>query len=284
VSCRDGELIRRLCYCYCCDDCRDLFLRRNSCQRRKIVRRRRRRRRNVFFMYMLLQADYAKALQFEAGLEEDIRELQIILRTLGNTIGTPTFVVEFRRPFASMHFLTDRMAMPDSKFKGEYRIERENFIYLNDALQLPQEIRTANRLCFDSRDALMTFLRRLGESSRQSTVGDLTGRDRSSVSRIVKFVASMIVAKWWAALLLDPHRLTRARLAQYARAIEADGCPNDKPASLTAVAIAYSGTATLRSRQPATARNTNKSSVSSRGCARWDPRLNLAPTPDCYSV
>jgi hypothetical protein len=188
-------------------------------QRRKIVRRRRRRRRNVFFMYMLLQADYARALQFEAGLEEDIRALQIILRTLGNTIGTPTFGAEFRRSYASMHFLTDRMAIPDSKFKGEYRIERENFIYLNDALQLPQEIRTANRLCFDSRDALMTFLRRLGESSRQSTVGDLTGRDRSSVSRIVKFVASMIVAKWWAALLLDPHRLTRARLAQYARAI-----------------------------------------------------------------
>jgi hypothetical protein len=59
-------------------------------------------------------------------------------------------------------------------------------------------------------------------------VGDITGCDRSAVSRIVKLVASMIVAKWWTALLLDPHRLTRARLAQYARAIEADGCPYDK--------------------------------------------------------
>jgi hypothetical protein len=74
----------------------------------------------------------------------------------------------------------------------------------------------------------MTFLLRLGESSRQSTVGDLTGCDRSAVSRIVKLVASMIVAKWWAALLLDPHRLSRARLAQYMRAIEADGRPYDK--------------------------------------------------------
>jgi hypothetical protein len=67
-------------------------------QRRMIVRRRRRRRRYVFFMYMLLQADYARALKFEAGLEEDITELQIILRTLGNKIGTPKFGVEFRRP------------------------------------------------------------------------------------------------------------------------------------------------------------------------------------------
>jgi DDE superfamily endonuclease len=59
-------------------------------------------------------------------------------------------------------------------------------------------------------------------------VGDLTGRGRSDIYRIVKLVASMIVAKWWAALLLDPHRLTRARPAQYARVIEADGCPYDK--------------------------------------------------------
>jgi hypothetical protein len=59
-------------------------------------------------------------------------------------------------------------------------------------------------------------------------VGDITGRYRSPVSRIVKLVASMLVAKWWAALLLDPHRLTRASLAQYARAIEADGRPYDK--------------------------------------------------------
>jgi hypothetical protein len=79
-------------------------------QRRMIIRRRRRRRRNVFFSYMLLQADYARALKFEAGLEEeDIRELQIILRTLGNKIGTPTFRVEFRRPYVNMHFLTDRV-------------------------------------------------------------------------------------------------------------------------------------------------------------------------------
>jgi hypothetical protein len=67
-------------------------------QRRMIVRRRRCRRRNVFFMYMLLQADYASSLKFEAGLEEDITELQTILRTLGNKIGTPKFGVEFRRP------------------------------------------------------------------------------------------------------------------------------------------------------------------------------------------
>jgi hypothetical protein len=116
--------------------------------------------------------------------------------------------------------------MPDSKFKVEYRIE--NFIYLHDALQLPQEIRTANRLCFDTRDALMTFLRQLGESSRKSTVGDLTSRDRSAVSRIVKLVASMIAAKWWAGLLLDPHRLIRASLGQYERVIETDGCPYEK--------------------------------------------------------
>jgi hypothetical protein len=79
-------------------------------------------------MYLLLQADCARALKFEARLEEeDIRELQIILRTLGNQIGTPTFGVEFRRPYVNMHFLTDRVAMPDSKFK-EYRIETENFM------------------------------------------------------------------------------------------------------------------------------------------------------------
>jgi hypothetical protein len=49
-------------------------------QRRMIARRRRRRRRSVFFMYVLLQADYARALKFEAGLEEeDIMDLQIIL-------------------------------------------------------------------------------------------------------------------------------------------------------------------------------------------------------------
>jgi hypothetical protein len=71
----------------------------------------------------------------------------------------------------------------------------------------------------------MTFLRRLGESSRQSKMGYFTGRDRSAVSWIVKLVASVIDAMWCAALLLNPHRLTRARLAQYAREIEADGCP-----------------------------------------------------------
>jgi hypothetical protein len=71
----------------------------------------------------------------------------------------------------------------------------------------------------------MTFLRRLGESSRQPTVGDLTCRARSALSRIVKLAASMIVAKWWTALLLDPNRLTRAMLAQYLCVIEMDGCP-----------------------------------------------------------
>jgi hypothetical protein len=40
----------------------------------------------------------------------------------------------------------------------------------------------------------MPVLRRLGESSRQSMVGDFTGRDRSAVSRIVKLVASVIDA------------------------------------------------------------------------------------------
>jgi hypothetical protein len=73
-----------------------------NAQRRMIVCRRRRRRRNVFVMYMLLQAYYAKALTFEAGLEEeDIRELQIILRTLGNKIGAPTFGVEVVPPALS---------------------------------------------------------------------------------------------------------------------------------------------------------------------------------------
>jgi hypothetical protein len=61
-----------------------------------------------------------------------------------------------------MHSLTDRVAMPDSKFKVVYRIDRESFMYLHDAIQLPQETRTANRLCFDSRDAHMTFLSSLG--------------------------------------------------------------------------------------------------------------------------
>jgi hypothetical protein len=37
-------------------------------------------------------------------------------------------------------------------------------------------------------------------------MGDIPGRDRSAVSRIFKLVASMIAAKWWAALLLDPYR------------------------------------------------------------------------------
>jgi hypothetical protein len=48
------------------------------------------------------------------------------MRSLGNKIGTPTFGVEFRRPYVNLHILTDRVAMSDLKFKVEYRIGREN--------------------------------------------------------------------------------------------------------------------------------------------------------------
>jgi hypothetical protein len=68
-------------------------------QRRMIVRCRRRRRLNEYLMCVLLQAKYARAMEFEAGLEEeDIRDLQIILQSLENKRGTPTFGVEFRCP------------------------------------------------------------------------------------------------------------------------------------------------------------------------------------------
>jgi hypothetical protein len=77
------------------------------------------------------------ALYLPASLRKREQEEEIH-RGLNNHSG-PSRENKLRRPYVNMHFPTDRVAMPDSKFKMEHRIERENFMYQHDALQLPPE-------------------------------------------------------------------------------------------------------------------------------------------------
>jgi hypothetical protein len=118
--------------------------------------------------------------------------------------------------------------MSDNTFRTEFRVNCATFHQLHDALQLPPMIRTAHRWASDSRDALLILLRRLGESSRQSTVADFSGRDRSAISRIVKLTCCMITARWFAAPLLDPHRIAPQHLVLYAHVIVSHGSPLPK--------------------------------------------------------
>jgi nuclease HARBI1 len=98
-------------------------------------------------------------------------------------------------------------------------VRRQHFHRLLSALRLPDDIRTDNWSVFRADNALLIFLRRMGETAREANVAQLTGRDRSAVSRIVKYVACYIVKMWWAAAKFDPKRLNAARLAHYARSI-----------------------------------------------------------------
>jgi hypothetical protein len=151
--------------------------------------------------------------------------MQVALRRLASKVGTPTFGAEFFRPYINLRYLVGKELMSDNKSRTEFRVDRATLHQLRDALQFQPMIRTGNRLALDSRDELLILLRRLGEPSRQATVADFSGRDRSEISRIVKLTCFMITACWFAALLLDPHRQAPQRLAQYERVLESHGSP-----------------------------------------------------------
>jgi DDE superfamily endonuclease len=154
--------------------------------------------------------------------------MQVALRRLASKVGTPTFGAEFFRPYVNLRYLVDKELMSDSKFRTEFRVNRATFHQLHDALQFPPMTRNANRLALKPSHALLILLQRLGELSRQSAGAGFSGRDRSAISRIVKLTCCMITARWFAAHLLDPHQLTRQRLAQYVRVIESHGSPFPK--------------------------------------------------------
>jgi hypothetical protein len=151
--------------------------------------------------------------------------MQVALRRLASKVGTPTFCAEFFRPYINLRYLVDKQLMSDNKFRTKFRVDRATLHQLRDALQFQSMIRIGIRLALDSRDALLILVRRLGEPSRQATVADFSGRERSAISRMVRLTCCMITACWFAALLLDPHRQTPQRLPQYARVMESHGSP-----------------------------------------------------------
>jgi hypothetical protein len=134
---------------------------------------------------IILQAGMAEGLhRLEGLLKVERIAMQVALRRLASKdtkIGAESF-----RPSINLRYLVDKELMSDNQFRTEFRVDCATFHQLHDALQFPPMIRTANRLALDSTDTLLILLQRLGEPSRQSTVADFSGLDRSAISRIVK--------------------------------------------------------------------------------------------------
>jgi hypothetical protein len=154
--------------------------------------------------------------------------VQVALRRLARTVRTSTFGAEIFRPYINLRYWVDKELMSDNKFRTDFGVDSATFHQLHDALQFPPVMRAADRLALYSRDALLILSHSLGEPSRESTVADFSSRDGSAISRFVKLICLMITAHWFAALLLEPYRLTLPRFAQYARVTELQGIPFPK--------------------------------------------------------
>jgi hypothetical protein len=102
----------------------------------------------------------------KAALLSELREaVQALLRVRSLPA---SFRNELRRPHVHL-FALDPHHLSDEDFFDSFRVLRQHFHRLLGDLRLPDVIRTDNRSVFRSNNALLIFLRRMGETARETT-------------------------------------------------------------------------------------------------------------------
>lgn len=108
------------------------------------------------------------------------------------------------------------------------RFTRDEVHQLATVLDLPERIRCpTSRISEDRVTALCMLLRRLAYPSRLADVQMQFGWERTRFSRIVNLTATFLQQRWGHLLFFDPNRLTREKLAEFARVNRDFGCPLD---------------------------------------------------------
>jgi len=110
---------------------------------------------------------------------------------------------------------------------------RAEVYQLVDILDLPLWIQCpTTRVKEDRVTALCMLLRRLAYPTRFADVEMQFGWEKSRFSRITQLTALKIWSRWKHLLRFDANRLTRSKLAEFARVIQAKGAPLDLVAAL----------------------------------------------------
>lgn len=150
--------------------------------------------------------------------QQHVNLLQRNCEALHPSLGT------FKNPRVHLWALNPDKMTP-THFKVHFRVEQRNFMRLARALKIPDFFVTENRSRFVGTEALLIYMRRMSERSRDITVALFVGRERTEVSRIVKHVSCWITKEWWATLRFDPMRSSVERLESFARVLASQGAP-----------------------------------------------------------